>query len=73
LPGGRATVHQGQIYRAGGRQTSFAPSIRFVVDMADDNLHSRLVGGPSDRRFSKWYHSDVEGWRTHTLKTTSVL
>ncbi len=72
LPGGRATVHQGQIYRAAGRQTSFAPSVRVVIDMADDKLHSSLVGGPSDRRFSKWYCSDLEGWRTHKLKTTLI-
>jgi penicillin amidase len=73
LPGGRATVHQGQVYRAAGRQTSFAPSVRVVVDMADDKLHSSLVGGPSDRRFSKWYCSDFEGWRSHKLKTTSAV
>ncbi len=73
LPGGRATVHQGQVYRAAGRQTSFAPSVRIVVDMADDKLHSSLVGGPSDRRFSRWYCSDFKGWQTHKLKTTSAV
>ena len=62
LPGGRATVHQGQVFRSGGRQTSFAPSLRILVDMGSDVLHSNLPGGPSDRRFSKWYASDLGPW-----------
>jgi penicillin G amidase len=60
LPGGRATVSQGQIYRSGGRLTSFAPSIRLVTDLSEDCCLTCLAGGPSDRRFSKWYDSDME-------------
>lgn len=62
LRGGRATPHQGQIYRSGGRQTSFAPSFRMVTDLGSDEVHTNLAGGPSDRRFSKWYCSDLESW-----------
>jgi penicillin amidase len=69
LIGGRGTPHQGQIYRSGGRTTSFAPSIRIVTDMAEDAVHTALVGGPSDRRFSKWYASDVDRWCRGELKT----
>ena len=62
LPGGRATPHQGQIYRAGDRLTSFAPSMRFMADMGQGGVRSALAGGPSDRRFSKWYASGIAGW-----------
>lgn len=60
--GGRATVRQGQLYKAAGRQTSFMPSYRFVADMAEAGALTALAGGPSDRRFSKWYVSDLQGW-----------
>src|SRR5690606_32948610 len=49
LKGGRATPHQGQIYRSAGRLTSFAPSFRFVTDLAANEIHSNMAGGPSDR------------------------
>ncbi len=60
--GNRATIHQGQIYRSAGRVTSFMPSFRTVVDLANNHLLTNLAGGPSDRRFSKWYCSDVNNW-----------
>lgn len=69
LQGGRATVHQGQLYRSGGRQTSFAPSYRLVTDMSANDAHTALAGGPSDRRFSKHYKSGVKGWLAGELKT----
>jgi penicillin amidase len=64
LRGGRATPHQGQIYRSAGRVTSFAPSLRIIADMGEDALHTCIAGGPSDRRFSKWYDSDVGRYKT---------
>jgi penicillin amidase len=69
LRGGRATIHQGQIYRAGGRQTSFAPSYRLVTDLAETAAHTSLGGGPSDRRFSGWYVSEVSDWLAGRFKT----
>jgi penicillin amidase len=69
LPGGRATVRQGQVYRSGGRTTSFAPSYRLVTDLGEDVAHTALAGGPSDRRFSSWYASGLEAWRAGKLKT----
>ena len=68
LRGGRATPHQGQIYRSGGRATSFTPSFRMVTDLAKNAVHSNLAGGPSDRRFSKWYCSDLLNWVTGKYK-----
>lgn len=62
VPGGRATIHQMQIYRSGGRVTTFVPSFRMVADLAADELHTNLAGGPCDRRFSKWYCFDLANW-----------
>jgi penicillin amidase len=68
VEGGRATVHQAQVYRSAGRDTSFAPSIRIVADLAEDGLATSLLGGPSDRRWSRWYCPDVETWRRGRYK-----
>lgn len=62
LPGSRATIAQGQIFRHAGRSSTFGPTYRFVCDMATDEIHTNLAGGPSDRRFSKWYVSDLKHW-----------
>ena len=71
LKGGRATPHQGQIYESAGRLTTFAPSYRFVTDLKDDHISSTLAGGPSDRRFSKWYCSELKGWLEGKYKRVS--
>jgi penicillin amidase len=31
-----------------------------------------MAGGPSDRRFSKWYCSDLENWISGKYKTIAV-
>jgi penicillin amidase len=69
LRGNRATVHQGQICRSHGRDSCFGPSLRLVTDLATDELQTALPGGPSDRRFSKWYVSDLAGWLQGRYKT----
>lgn len=69
LPGNRATVRQGQVYRSGGRQTSFAPSYRLVTDLGEASARTALAGGPSDRRFSRWYVSGLDDWRAGRFKT----
>ena len=66
--GNRATVHQGQIYESAGRKTSFAPSYRMVTDFSKDEIFTNMAGGPSDRRFSKWYCSDLTNWETGKYK-----
>jgi len=60
--GSLATPHQGQIFESAGRQTTFAPSLRMVIDLSSDDVYTNMLGGPSDRRFSKWYCSDLENW-----------
>jgi penicillin amidase len=62
IAGGRATIHQAQIFRHRGRTTSFVPSLRVVVDLAGDEIQSSLAGGPSDRRFSHWYACELADW-----------
>jgi len=62
LPGNRATVIQGGLFTAHGRSTTFAPSWRFVTDLGSDTVDTALAGGPSGRRYSGWYKTDVERW-----------
>ncbi len=69
--GGRATIHQGQVYRSAGRDTTFLPSFRMVADFTNTDLRTNLAGGPSDRRFSRWYCSDLNNWLNGTFKTVS--
>ncbi len=71
MVGGRATIRQGQLYRMGKRTTTFVPSLRFVSDLGEDVCYTNLAGGPSDRRFSKWYRSDLRNWLTGTYKEIS--
>ncbi len=68
LPGGRATIPQGQIFKTAGRVTSFSPSYRMIIDMAAGEIHTTLAGGPSDRRFSPWYVNDVINWMKGAYK-----
>ncbi len=69
LPGGRATIVQGQILRAHGRLSCTGPSWRFVADLGRQGAATVLAGGPSGRRCSRWYRSDVDRWLSGGLKT----
>jgi len=33
-----------------------------VCDFATEGCYTNLGGGPSDRRFSQWYCSDLRNW-----------
>ncbi len=69
LPGNRATIVQGQIFRTGGRLTSFAPSYRIIADLGETAIHTAIAGGPSDRRYSPYYTSDIRRWESFGYKT----
>ncbi|HOL16756.1 MAG TPA: penicillin acylase family protein [Bacillota bacterium] len=71
LIGGRATISISQIYKSNGREATFSPTYRFITDFQEECIHSVLAGGPSDRRFSRWYSSGIRDWvdgNYHTLK-----
>jgi penicillin amidase len=72
LPGCRATVVQGGLFTAHGRTTTFAPSWRFITDLGTDTVHTALAGGPSGRRFSRWYKTDIERWLRGRYKKLDV-
>jgi penicillin amidase len=69
LPGNRATIVQGGIFTAHHRQTTFTPSWRFITDLGDDRALTALAGGPSGRRTSKWYKTDIDRWLSGDYKT----
>ncbi len=69
--GSRATIAQSQLYKAMGRESSFAPIYRMITDMDNDELLNNLPGGPSDRRFSRHYQTGFADWingRYHVYK-----
>jgi penicillin G amidase len=39
-----------------------------IADMGEDVLHTNLLGGPSDRRLSRWYCSGLDGWLDGSFK-----
>jgi penicillin amidase len=68
LEGNRATVVQATVFVAHDRTTSFYPSWRFISDMAKSEALTILAGGPSGKRFSKWYRTDIKRWLQGTYK-----
>jgi len=68
MPGGRATIHQGQVYKSNGRKTTFAPSYRLITDMSEESVFTNISGGASDRRFSKYYANDFKNWQSGKYK-----
>ncbi len=72
LIGGRATISISQIFKEAGRIATFSPTYRFITDLAEEKVHSVLAGGPSDRRFSKWYVSGIPGWQSGKYNELSL-
>ena len=72
LPGSRATIVQSGIFKSHNRQTTFTPSWRFITDLGEDWALTALAGGPSGRRFSKWYKNDIDRWLNGDYKTLSA-
>ncbi len=62
LEGGRATIVQCGILHSHGREAGIYPSYRYITDLAAESVYSALAGGPSDRRFSGLYTTDVDNW-----------
>lgn len=68
LEGNRATVVQGQLYRSGGRDSTFCPSWRFISDLSSDHGFSILAGGPSENPLSRFYSNEVKRWLNFQYK-----
>ena len=60
--GSRATVAQSQIFKAMGHPATFVAVYRMIADMDTEELHTNNAGGPSDRRFSKYYTMGISDW-----------
>jgi penicillin amidase len=60
--GNRATIAQAQVFKSMGYPSTFAATFRMISDFAKDELHTNLAGGPSDRRFSKYYTMGLQNW-----------
>ena len=71
LPGGRATPLQGQIHQGLYHQSGYFPLYRMTADLSVSFLRTSLAGGPSERRFSRWLHSDIERWTRGESKELS--
>lgn len=71
LAGSRATVVQGNLVRAHGRESIFAPSWRYLTDLGRDEAETALPGGPSGRRFSRLYRTGIAEWLGFRYKTLS--
>jgi penicillin amidase len=72
VEGNRATVPQGAVYHSHGRQTTFSSSYRYIADLGKQEVHTALAGGPSDRRFSRWYKNGIPGWLARVYKVLCV-
>jgi len=68
IEGNRATVVQGSMYEIPGKKSAFCPSYRYITDLGTREVHTVLAGGPSDRRFSKHYKTDIENWLNFKYK-----
>jgi penicillin G amidase len=72
IEGNRATVVQGSMYEMPGKESAFCPSYRYITDLGTQEIHTVLAGGPSDRRFSKHYKTDIENWLNFKYKVLKV-
>lgn len=71
FPGNSSTVTQGQIFKSGGRTTTFSPSCRIIADMSGTELLTNTTGGNCDRPFTKWYKNNMDGWLNGVYKKLS--
>ena len=62
LPGGRDALFIARTYGGNNRTGATGPVYRLIADMSEECLYTNMPGGPSDRRFSRWYKSDMRNW-----------
>ena len=62
VPGGRDALFTGKVYGGARGTTGDAPVYRMIADLAGEDLHTNMAGGPTDRRFSRWYRGGWKRW-----------
>jgi penicillin amidase len=72
MPGNHATPFQGHLFRSAKRESTFAPSYHFVTDLGTDEAWTNLPGGPSEKRFSKYYKIEIPRWSEGTYKFLGI-
>lgn len=65
LPGSHSTLSQGSVTVRNGALVALGPLWRYVCDLGTRSMRTSLFGGPSGRRFSRWYESGVEPFLAH--------
>lgn len=68
IVGNRATIVQGGLFKAHGRETTFCPSYRFICDLGENGAYTILAGGVSGNRFSRYYKSELDDWLNFRYK-----
>lgn len=69
LPGGRDVVSQGIAFAPTCSFHNFSPSYRFLTDLGTTYALTNQPIGPSERRFSGYYASEVKAWLAGIYKT----
>lgn len=72
MPGNHATPFQGHLFRSAKRESTFAPSYHFVTDLGTDEAWTNLPGGPSEKRFSRYYKIDIQRWSEGAYKFLGI-
>ncbi len=62
LPGGSGCINVGLLSGSPFGRTAVGPAYRQIADMSSNDLYTNMPGGPSDRRFSRWYSSEFKNW-----------
>ena len=73
MPGNRATVAASVVFNAGRLKFAVGATHRCVTDLATDEVFTILAGGPSEKRFSGLYATDIKKWLNFEYKKLSPL
>lgn len=72
MPGNRATVAASVIFQDKKRGVAVGATYRCVTDLSTPEAFTILAGGPSEKRFSKFYSNDVAKWLGFEYKHISL-
>lgn len=72
MEGSRATVSASFIFHEKKRAIVTGATCRFISDLATQEAHTILAGGPSESRFSSYYATDVAKWQKFEYKKLKI-